>query len=70
MKNAPRILKHARTAAAQFLSNHRNWNADDYAYLADKGYTAREILAIWNRSSQTAPQGRAVIFDAVSYLTP
>lgn len=68
MKNAPRIVKNARKAAQAYLRNHRNWNADDYAYLAAKGYTPREILAIWNRPGQTAPQGRPVIFDFVSYL--
>lgn len=68
MKNAPRIVKNARKAAQAYLRNHRNWNADDYAYLADKGYTGCEIEAIWNRPEQTAPQGRPVIFDAVSYF--
>lgn len=57
MKNAPKYLR-----------AHRNWHPDDFAYLAGKGYTAREIKAIWDRPQQTAPQGRPVIFDAVAYF--
>lgn len=68
MKTTPRILQHARKAAAAYLRNHRNWEPDDYAYLADKGYTAREILAIWNRPEQTEPQPHKPIPDLVGYF--
>jgi hypothetical protein len=57
MKNAPK-----------YLTAHRNWSAADFAALAAKGYTGREILALWNRPQQTAPVKQPQIFDAVSYL--
>lgn len=33
------------------IRNHRNYDADDYAYLNAKGYTDSEILARWNEEA-------------------
>ena len=37
------------------ITSHANYHPSDYAYLADKGYTDDEILAIWGRD---AAQGK------------
>jgi len=34
------------------IKNHPNFTASDYSYLSAKGYTDREILALWNRKSE------------------
>lgn len=32
-----------------YLIKHSNFSSDDYAYLSAKGYSNKEILAIWNK---------------------
>lgn len=68
MKTPPRVIRKARKAAAAYLRNHANFSAYDYANLMEKGYTGREILALWNRPQQTAPVKQPQIFDAVAYF--
>lgn len=68
MKTAPRIVKKARKAAAAYLRSHRNFSAYDYANLIEKGYTEREILALWSRPEQDGPVKAPEIFDVVAYL--
>ncbi len=36
---------------ADAIRNHRNYDADDYAYLAAKGWTDAQILARWNEEA-------------------
>lgn len=57
----------------KYLRNHEMYADYDYEYLHNKGYTNREILAIWQRDSNRgctpiaqAPQ----IPDVVSYFKP
>ena len=33
------------------IKRHTNYNAADYAYLQEKGYSDTEILAIWCRDA-------------------
>ena len=33
------------------VKRHTNYNAADYAYLQEKGYSDAEILAIWDRDA-------------------
>ncbi|WP_338618359.1 hypothetical protein [Pigmentiphaga sp. CHJ604] len=33
------------------IRNHRNYDADDYAYLAAKGWSDAEILARWDQEA-------------------
>ena len=33
------------------VKTHTNYNAADYAYLQEKGYSDAEILAIWDRDA-------------------
>ncbi len=33
------------------IQNHINYNADDYAYLAAKGWTDEQILARWDQEA-------------------
>jgi hypothetical protein len=50
-------MNHQKRASEQgrkALLAHRNYDADDYAYLAAKGWTDRQILARW---SEEAAQG-------------
>ena len=35
------------------LHNHRNYDADDYAYLIAKGWTDAEILARWDAEAKS-----------------
>ena len=49
------------------ITDHRNYNADDYAYLVAKGWTEAEILARWTSEAKsgmgackwTTPSARA-----------
>lgn len=34
------------------ITNHSNFDADDYKHLSDKGYTNKEIIAIWNQDEK------------------
>ena len=34
------------------ITSHANYHPADYTYLADKGYTDDEILAIWTRDAE------------------
>ena len=36
---------------ANAIRNHRNYDADDYAYLAAKGWTDAQILARWDEEA-------------------
>ena len=35
------------------IQNHRNYDADDYAYLIAKGWTDAEILARWDAEAKS-----------------
>lgn len=35
------------------VTDHRNYNADDYAYLSAKGWTDKEILTRWNEEASS-----------------
>lgn len=35
------------------VPDHRNYNADDYAYLNAKGWTDKEILSRWNEEARS-----------------
>jgi hypothetical protein len=35
------------------ITAHRNYDADDYAYLTAKGWTEAEILARWDAEAQS-----------------
>ena len=35
----------------KYITNHPNYNADDYAYLRGKGWTSKEIHTRWNKES-------------------
>lgn len=37
--------------APKYITSHRNFNEDDYAYLSAKGWTNREIAARWDTES-------------------
>ena len=34
------------------IQNHRNYDADDYAYLVAKGWSDEEILTRWNAEAK------------------
>lgn len=36
---------------ANAIRNHRNYDADDYAYLTAKGWTDAQILARWDEEA-------------------
>ncbi len=37
----------------QAIQTHPNFDADDYAYLAAKGWTDQQILARWSQEAST-----------------
>lgn len=41
--------------APKYITSHANFNADDFAYLTAKGYSAKEIKARWD---EEAGQGK------------
>lgn len=34
-----------------YLKNHKQFTSEDFDYLSTKGYTNKEILALWNRDA-------------------
>ncbi len=40
--------------ATDAILNHRNYDADDYAYLIVKGWTDAEILARWDAEAKAS----------------
>ena len=41
------------TSTHPTILNHRNYDADDYAYLAAKGWTDAEILERWDDEAKS-----------------
>jgi len=61
------VLQSVNGAMTQAIQNHPNFDGDDYAYLAAKGWTDQQILARWSQEASagagpcrwTAPQAAA-----------
>ena len=52
------------------IKNHSMFTPTDYAYLSKKGYTNKEIIAMWDDAQflGLAPLNHKEIFDIVGYL--
>jgi len=49
------------------LTRHAHYNAADYAYLKNKGYTDAEIRQMWTRQTEPCRHDKKA-FDIVGYL--
>jgi len=49
------------------LTQHAHYNAADYAYLKNKGYTDAEIGQMWNHQTEPCRHDNKA-FDIVGYL--
>jgi len=62
--------------APKYLKNHSNYSLEDYIYLHGKGYSNREIEAIWTRDARDGKSANLVnkytinFPNTTSYYTP